>query len=194
MAQLEALKAEKASKLLEELTALDTICPEMITDAMREAIAAADLVRYALTREKGYLVEESVNEHCSINVGTLYKLMTDRKINVAYGSSAGRLLLMTRKNRRSQQLQKQVTQFMHPSKMKKDKNKHTQKEETKVGMATIKPATANYSQPTRDEMITAWDKCLLAKFKPGTINTPVVAGMNVAPFPTLIARTSGTEA
>jgi len=43
-------------------------------------------------------------------------------------------------------------------------------------------------------MLTAWDQCLLAKFKPGTINAPVVAGMNVTPFPTLIASTSGSEA
>lgn len=60
-----------------------------------------------------------------------------------------------------------------------------------TGKAKMLPM--EYSQPDSQKMVTAWDKCLLAKFSPGSINAPLVAGMNVAPFPTLISVTSGSE-
>lgn len=50
-----------------------------------------------------------------------------------------------------------------------------------------------YQTPSPDKMGSDWDKCILAKFAPGTINAKIVAGMNVAPFPTLISATCGSE-
>lgn len=101
---------------------------------------------------------------------------------------------MTRKTHRTPKVTKHVVLGENLQKKKEKEKKKEVVEETKTGVAKIRPANNRYQQPSREEMITAWDKCLLAKFKPGTINAPIVAGMNVSPFPTLVARTSGTEA
>lgn len=144
LAQLEALKAEKASKLLEELTSLDVLCPEKVSDELKAAIQATDLVRYALSREQGYVVENSVNEHCSITVGTLYRLITDKTINVAYGNGAGRIHLMTRKANRTPKVTKHVVLGENLQKKKDKEKKKEAIEETKTGVAKIRPANNRY--------------------------------------------------
>lgn len=50
-----------------------------------------------------------------------------------------------------------------------------------------------YKSPNSQELLSAWDKCILAKFAPGTIDAPIVAAMNVSPYPTMISSTSGSE-
>lgn len=116
----------------------------MVSDELRAAIQATDLVRYALCREQGYVVEESVNEHCSINVGTLYRLITDKTINVAYGSGAGRIHLMTRKANRTPKTTKHVVLGEHTQKKKEKEKKKEVHEETKTGVAKIRPANNRY--------------------------------------------------
>lgn len=87
-ALLQGLKTEKASRLLEDLTALEASFTPKEIEKIDKLLATMkiDAITYSLGRQEGYLVEEEINARHGIGIGTLWTAWKSKTYGVCFGS------------------------------------------------------------------------------------------------------------